>query len=86
MQYPELQLYIGGEWKRADGQPVINPADETTLAHVPTATRSDLDAALSAAQDGFRIWSRTSPRQARGNHHEGRHAHARASSKKWLSP
>ncbi len=61
MQYPELQLYIGGEWKRADGQPVINPADETTLAHVPTATRSDLDAALSAAQDGFRIWSRTSP-------------------------
>jgi succinate-semialdehyde dehydrogenase/glutarate-semialdehyde dehydrogenase len=61
MQYPELQLYIGGEWKSADGQPVINPADETTLAHVPTATRSDLDAALSAAQDGFRIWSKTSP-------------------------
>jgi succinate-semialdehyde dehydrogenase / glutarate-semialdehyde dehydrogenase len=59
--YPELQLYVGGHWKSAPGQPVINPADESVLGTVPTATRSDLDAALGAAEDGFRIWSRTSP-------------------------
>jgi len=60
-EYPELQLYIGGNWKSAAGQPVINPADESILGTVPTATRSDLDAALAAAEAGLRVWSKTSP-------------------------
>jgi succinate-semialdehyde dehydrogenase/glutarate-semialdehyde dehydrogenase len=61
-QYPDLQLYIGGAWKKAaEGQPVLNPADESVIGMVPIASRSDLDAALAAAADGFRIWSRTSP-------------------------
>jgi succinate-semialdehyde dehydrogenase/glutarate-semialdehyde dehydrogenase len=59
--YPDLQLYIGGQWKSADGQPVLNPADDTVLGTVPHATRSDLDAALEAAEKGFKVWSRTSP-------------------------
>jgi succinate-semialdehyde dehydrogenase/glutarate-semialdehyde dehydrogenase len=59
--YPELKLYIGGEWKAADGAPVINPHDETVLGTVPHATRADLDNALAAAEHGFRVWSRTSP-------------------------
>jgi succinate-semialdehyde dehydrogenase/glutarate-semialdehyde dehydrogenase len=59
--YPELQLYIGGQWKSAAGQPVINPADESVLGTVPTASRSDLDAALDAAEASFKIWSKTSP-------------------------
>jgi succinate-semialdehyde dehydrogenase/glutarate-semialdehyde dehydrogenase len=60
--YPDLQLYIGGEWRRtAQGQPVLNPADESVIGTVPMATRSDLDAALAAAADGLRVWSRTSP-------------------------
>lgn len=59
--YPELKLYIGGEWKTADGAPVINPHDESVLGTVPHATRSDLDNALAAAEHGFRVWSRTSP-------------------------
>jgi succinate-semialdehyde dehydrogenase / glutarate-semialdehyde dehydrogenase len=59
--YPELRLYVGGEWRRAEGQPVINPADETVLGNLPHAGRSDLDDALAAAEQGFRIWSRTSP-------------------------
>ncbi|HEY6254369.1 MAG TPA: NAD-dependent succinate-semialdehyde dehydrogenase [Xanthobacteraceae bacterium] len=58
--YPDLQLFIGGEWKTADGQPVLNPADESVLATVPHATRADLDAALNAAESGFNIWRRTS--------------------------
>ncbi|MEJ0020399.1 MAG: NAD-dependent succinate-semialdehyde dehydrogenase [Acetobacteraceae bacterium] len=59
--YPDLKLYIGGEWRQADGQPVINPADESVLGIVPHATRSDLDDALAAAGTGFRLWSRTAP-------------------------
>jgi len=62
MQYPDLQLYIAGAWKRtAHVQPVLNPADESVIGRVPIATRSDLDAALSAAADGFKVWSNTSP-------------------------
>jgi succinate-semialdehyde dehydrogenase/glutarate-semialdehyde dehydrogenase len=61
-QYPDLRLYIGGEWRRTDQTlPVLNPADECEIARVPVATRSDLDAALAAAADGFKVWSRTSP-------------------------
>lgn len=59
--YPSLELYIDGRWKRADGHPVLNPADETVLGTVPTATIADLDDALAAAERGFRIWRSTSP-------------------------
>ena len=59
--YPNLQLFIGGAWKSADGQPVLNPADDSVLGTVPHATRTDLDAALDAAEQGFKVWSRTSP-------------------------
>jgi succinate-semialdehyde dehydrogenase / glutarate-semialdehyde dehydrogenase len=60
-QYPDLKLYVGGEWRQGDGQPVINPADETTIGVVPHASRTDLDDALNAAEGGFKLWSRTSP-------------------------
>jgi succinate-semialdehyde dehydrogenase/glutarate-semialdehyde dehydrogenase len=61
MEYPELQLYIGGRWKAAAGEAVVNPADESAIGTVPHATRADLDAALEAARQGFKVWSRTSP-------------------------
>jgi succinate-semialdehyde dehydrogenase / glutarate-semialdehyde dehydrogenase len=48
--YPSLELYIDGRWKRADGQPVINPADESVLGTVPTATTGDLDETIGAAE------------------------------------
>jgi succinate-semialdehyde dehydrogenase/glutarate-semialdehyde dehydrogenase len=59
--YPELKLYVGGEWRTASGAPVLNPADESVLGTVPHASRGDLDDALAAAEDGFRLWSRTPP-------------------------
>lgn len=59
--YPELKLYVGGEWRRRDGAPVINPADESILGTVPHATRADLDDARDAATKGFQIWRNTSP-------------------------
>ena len=61
-QYVEPRLYIAGEWRASsESLPVLNPADEREIGRVPVATRSDLDAALSAAADGFKVWSRTSP-------------------------
>ncbi|HMM92004.1 NAD-dependent succinate-semialdehyde dehydrogenase [Bradyrhizobium sp.] len=59
--YPEIELYIDGRWKRACGQPVLNPADESVLGTVPSATRADLDDALAAAEKGFAVWRKTAP-------------------------
>lgn len=61
MHYPDIQLYIGGSWKSASGEPIINPADETVIGTVPTANRNDLEDALTAASEGHRKWSRTAP-------------------------
>ena len=61
--YPELHLYIGGEWRKtADDLPVVNPATEQEIGRLPHADIADLDDALAAAQEGFHVWSRTAPR------------------------
>lgn len=61
-RYPDLQLYIGGQWRSsADTLPVLNPADECEIARLPVAGRSDLDAALDAASGGFQVWRNTPP-------------------------
>ena len=60
--YPELQLYINGEWRKtADTLPVLNPATEEELGRLPHATISDLDDALAAAARGFKVWSKVAP-------------------------
>lgn len=62
--YPELKLYIGGQWRdTAETLPVINPATEETIGRLPHAEISDLDDALSAAEEGFRRWRTTAPRE-----------------------
>src|SRR5271169_2388572 len=53
--YPELALYIGGEWKNGDrrkGEDVLNPATGKPLGHLPHAAPADLDLALAAAEKG----------------------------------
>lgn len=65
--YPALALYIDGRWiaaGSAGSQPVVNPADESTLGMLPLAGESELDQAVWAAQRGFEIWKRT-PAQSR---------------------
>lgn len=60
----DLQLYIGGEWRGAQGrdtQPVLNPADGTSLGTLPLATSRDLADALEASERGFRAWRATAP-------------------------
>ena len=64
MNYPELALFIAGKWRKtASEMPVINPATEEFLGQLPCAGESDLDDALESAHAGFRVWSRTSPRE-----------------------
>ena len=50
--YSELALYIDGKWLNGEGrkgEDVINPATGKALAHLPHASKADLDAALAAA-------------------------------------
>lgn len=62
--YPDLQLFIDNQWRKtADTLPVLNPATEAEIGRLPVAGRSDLDDAMEAAERGFRLWSRTAPRE-----------------------
>jgi succinate-semialdehyde dehydrogenase/glutarate-semialdehyde dehydrogenase len=61
--YSELALYIDGKWLNGEGrkgEDVINPATGKALAHLPHASKGDLDAALAAAEKGFAVWRATS--------------------------
>ncbi|MGP9766153.1 NAD-dependent succinate-semialdehyde dehydrogenase [Halomonas sp. AOP13-D3-9] len=62
--YPDVQLFINGEWCSAIAGktiPVINPATEETIGHIAHAEKDDLDLAISAAEHGFNTWKATSP-------------------------
>ncbi|MFW6199891.1 MAG: aldehyde dehydrogenase family protein [Gemmatimonadota bacterium] len=52
-------MTIGGESVRgAEARGVVNPASGTEFAEVPECSRSELDAAMAAAQEAFPTWSR----------------------------
>lgn len=58
-------LYINGAFRPASDSarfPVLNPADETELATVASATVEDAQAAVDAAHDAFAAWAATTPR------------------------
>jgi succinate-semialdehyde dehydrogenase/glutarate-semialdehyde dehydrogenase len=62
--YPELKLFIAGEWLSGGGrsvQPVVNPATEEVLGELPHASRADLDHALSEARRAFPAWRALAP-------------------------
>ncbi|MEU4267411.1 aldehyde dehydrogenase family protein [Streptomyces sp. NPDC026092] len=57
-------MYIGGEWRPAASQdtlPVVNPADEQVIAHVPAGNAEDVDTAVRAARAAFPGWAATPP-------------------------
>ena len=63
-KYPDLSLLINGEWRKtAETMPVLNPSDESVIGAVPCATKADLDDALDAAEQGFKVWSRMDVRE-----------------------
>ncbi|WP_033282902.1 NAD-dependent succinate-semialdehyde dehydrogenase [Streptomyces sp. NRRL F-525] len=60
--YPAVRMYIAGEWcQGGTGRtaPIVNPATEKVIGDVPLATTADLDRALDAATEGFRVWRDT---------------------------
>ena len=60
--YPDLHLYIDGQWRKtADYIPVVDPATEDEIGRLPHAEQSDLDDALAAARKGFQAWKHTPP-------------------------
>jgi len=64
--YPDLYLHIAGERVERGGRrsfPVLNPATGETLGEVPLADAADLDRALGAAAQGFRLWRESTPQQ-----------------------
>ncbi|MBB2890864.1 NAD-dependent succinate-semialdehyde dehydrogenase [Flexivirga oryzae] len=60
------QLFIGGEWRDAEGGKTLevdNPATGGELARVADASVADGGAALTAAADAQAEWARTAPRE-----------------------
>lgn len=64
MNYPEILLHIGGQWRCAgDGRvlDVENPADHTVIGTVAHAGRADLEEAADCAHRGFETWCAVPP-------------------------
>ena len=64
----DLALFINGSWKIGEGRdlfPVVDPASGATIGEVPMASPADLDEALEAADQGFKLW-RAAPAEQRG--------------------
>ncbi len=64
MTYPQLSLYIDGEFIQGGGRPtqdILNPATGQVIAQLPHATPQDLDRALAAAARAFESWKKSSP-------------------------
>ena len=63
MNHPFKQL-INGKWvdaRNGHTWEVKNPATEETITTVPFGDEKDAVAAIDAALEGFKIWSRTNP-------------------------
>ncbi|MFD6174128.1 aldehyde dehydrogenase family protein [Streptomyces coeruleorubidus] len=57
-------MYIGGAWRPAAGQDVIevvNPVDEQVIGTVPAGTAEDVDTAVRAARGALPEWAATPP-------------------------
>lgn len=64
MTYPQLSLYIDGEFIHGGGrkeQDIYNPATNEVIGKLPHATPEDLDRALAAAARAFESWKKSSP-------------------------
>lgn len=64
-----LKNYINGEWvgaRSTETIPVPNPATGETLVRVPISSKEDVDQAVSAAHEAFKVWKNTPvPKRAR---------------------
>ena len=66
IEYPNTNLYINGKWRPSnsgDTLDVINPATEEVIGNVARAGISDLDEALEAADNAFKVWKKTTEKK-----------------------
>lgn len=59
-----IQQYINGEWVNAIGKQqidLVNPATEEVIDSISYANDKDCHAAIDAAQQAFKSWSKTTP-------------------------
>ena len=59
-------FYIAGQWvqpQSGDSFPLINPASEQVVAHIPMASEADVNAAIAAAKAAFPSYSQTTVSQ-----------------------
>ncbi|MEE2774678.1 MAG: NAD-dependent succinate-semialdehyde dehydrogenase [Pseudomonadota bacterium] len=64
MYSERIQMLINGQWRdgsEGNSQPLINPATEEVLAHVPHASEADLEEAIQASDEGFKVWRDFTP-------------------------
>jgi len=57
-----VQNYVDGEWLSPtgeDGQEIVNPATNETLAYVPFSSESDVETAIERGQAAFETWGST---------------------------
>jgi succinate-semialdehyde dehydrogenase / glutarate-semialdehyde dehydrogenase len=62
----KTQLFIGGQWRDAEGGATLDvedPATGETIATVADASNADADAALAAADEAFKTWRNVAPRE-----------------------
>src|SRR6202165_249898 len=62
--YRTVGLYINRKWSWGSGaqkKPVLDPATELVIGHIPDATAEDIDQALAAAASGFQAWRKVQP-------------------------
>lgn len=59
----KTQLFVDGTWRNGSGSPleVENPSTGEIMGQVETATTTDLDECLIAAERAFSTWRKTSP-------------------------
>jgi succinate-semialdehyde dehydrogenase / glutarate-semialdehyde dehydrogenase len=61
--YADVNLFINGEWTAGTSgrsEAIVNPATGATLARLAHAGPAELDAALHAADKGFKVWRKVS--------------------------
>jgi aminobutyraldehyde dehydrogenase len=64
----DTQMLIGSKFVSGSDAPetVINPKTEETIASLPDASPAQVDAAVDAAVNAFKTWSRTTPAERSG--------------------
>lgn len=56
-----VRNYINGTWIKSSGSSsvdIINPANEEVLDSCPLGTKTDVDAAVAAASEAYKVWRR----------------------------